>query len=800
MKKILILITIISLSFSVLSCQEDTTAVTTEATTTTIAKTIELTESSVHMSINSVYSIEYTLNFDLDGSEAITFISDDTSVAEVSQLGKITGIAFGECDITVRYDETLETSIHVIVSSNYVITPPTKTVYKAGEAISSFGASMSIYDSDGNFVEEIDINNDMLIDFHFEQTGPQIVKFTYNDLVYGFEVYILDETQELSTFDDAVIITENIIIGEKLEIILTKGNILDFLEIVNNIYDYEEINIYALFASPEGVTKKVSAFWYQDYIERTTAITVDSNLRLEGTVNDTEFDYDLMLNYNNSGNPHFRIRFLPEEIGQYDCLVVVEVNGIQIQTFDKNFVVLDEANEDFKGIVSVDETNNRHFIFGNGESYVAVGQNVAWYTSVQRKYYDYKSWFEQMGAVGMNYARVWMAPWGFSIFWDDVYNYDERQTNMYSLDRTLDLADENDIYIQLCLLNHGMFSAEVNPMWPNDEEQWYISRYGANPYSEIIDNSVSFFTNTEIKNTFKNQLKYIVARYGYSDSIMSWELFNEVTWIETYQASYGNAWHQEMASYIKSIDPYDHLISTSLTNESFLSSEYQVYNIDEIDFVSVHRYGIYNHTLYLPEKQNTVYEIFHKPVIYDEVGYQGWGGAQQYEADPNNVTLHQALWGGALGGGAGTGMNWWWESWIDTYNVYSEYQGIAEYSTHMNLSGENYQAVSSTDQDYDSLDISNPYCGYMGYVVDNRVYLYIFDLSYTLAQQSIASKSGVTITIPELAVGNYQFKVYNTFTGEEVYSQLVNVSSADSYTLNLPAFNEDMAITLELLN
>ena len=42
-----------------------------------------------------------------------------------------------------------------------------------------------------------------------------------------------------------------------------------------------------------------------------------------------------------------------------------------------------------------------------------VGQNVAWYTSRDRRYYDYVSWFGRMGDVGMNYARVWMAAWGF---------------------------------------------------------------------------------------------------------------------------------------------------------------------------------------------------------------------------------------------------------------------------------------------------------------------------------------------------------------------------------------------------
>ncbi len=115
-----------------------------------------------------------------------------------------------------------------------------------------------------------------------------------------------------------------------------------------------------------------------------------------------------------------------------------------------------------------------------------------------------------------------MAAWGFSIFWDDVYDYDTRQGNMNSLDETLELAAENGIYVQLCLLHHGMFSAEVNPMWPNSTNSWYIDKYGANPYAELLANPGLFFTSDLGKMTFKNQLDYIVARWGYSDHILAW--------------------------------------------------------------------------------------------------------------------------------------------------------------------------------------------------------------------------------------------------------------------------------------
>ena len=408
-------------------------------------------------------------------------------------------------------------------------------------------------------------------------------------------------------------------------------------------------------------------------------------------------------------------------------------------------------------------------------------------------HYDYLSWFEQMNDSQMNYARIWMAPWGYSIFWDDLYNYDSRQTRMFSLDRTLEMADDYDIYIQLCLLNHGMFSAEVNPMWPNDENNWYLSRYGANPYSEEIESSASFFSNKDIKDLFKNQLKYIIARYSYSNNIMSWEIFNEVDWIETYTALAVNAWHSEMAEFIKEHDPYEHLISTSLITDSFYSSNFQVFYDENIDFLSIHRYGIYNHTEYLPQRQYIGSGLFNKPIIYDEVGYQGWGGEQQYESDPNNITLHQALWAGALGGGAGTGMNWWWESWIDQYDCYNEYKGIAIYTKNMDLTGDNYQFVTSEVLELNTLSFNQSGIGYMGYIVEDRVYLYIFDEEYALNYQTITTKTNPIINIPNLAPGTYSLKAYNTFTGEIISEGLI----VNDGQFNLPEFNEDIAIMIE---
>ncbi len=794
-KKILSFIMATLLLFALLGCVEKTTT-----TTTTEAIILSLDKTNVLMAIDSTYQITYTLTGTPDSDNTvITFTSDDESIANVSALGQVQGISAGECDIKVAYSETIYQVLTVSVSSGHTIIAPTKTVYSLGDSLNLRGAALEIRDGLGQLVETISITSAMITKYDSTLTGSQIVEITYDDIVYGFEIYILSEKQSASMFADLVLLNESLQVGDKIEFMLTQADVVHFLELIDNVYDYQEISLTGLFTTPTNEVLKVNAFWFQEFEENITYTAVNSSRNLEGTVANTSDDYDLILNYVKTNQPQYRMRFLPETAGDYELELVVKVDGKIIQKFEKAFTV-SESETTYKGQLKVDESNNRHFMFESGESYIPVGQNVGWYTSLDRKYYDYRNWFDKMGAAGMNYARVWMAAWGFSIFWDDVYNYDDRQSNMTSLDNTLDIAKENGLYIQLCLLQHGMFSAQVNPMWPNSTNTWYTSKYGANPYAEYLTNSGQFFTSDLAKDSFKNQLDYIIARWGYSDNIMSFELFNEVDWIETYSAVSGTAWHQEMAAYIKANDPYGHMVTTSVKSDSFLSNVYKVFELDEIDYVNVHSYGIYNHLSTLPTKQNNGFEVFEKPIMYNEVGYSGNGGADQYLRDPNNVTLRQELWAGAMGGGGGTGMNWWWESWIEPYDAYDEFTGVASYLSRLDLVGTNYRVMTKNDVDYHIASLSNTLCSYMGYIVDNRVYAYVYDTGFTLNTQEAVLKSNVTFTVPSVDSGTYQVSYYNTVSGALMSQSTFTHAISGNMTLTLPAFSIDVALIVEPIN
>ncbi len=120
---------------------------------------------------------------------------------------------------------------------------------------------------------------------------------------------------------------------------------------------------------------------------------------------------------------------------------------------------------------------------------------------------------------------------------------------------------------------------------------------GWNP--PFIQNS----SDTGKMNAVKRWLKYCVDRWGaYVDF---WELMNEKSGVD-------NQWYTIAANYIRSIDPYHHLISTSYEQPAHPA----------IDIISPHWYGTEAATASDLETANRIknFKQYNKPIMYGEQG------------------------------------------------------------------------------------------------------------------------------------------------------------------------------------
>ena len=413
-----------------------------------------------------------------------------------------------------------------------------------------------------------------------------------------------------------------------------------------NPFNPEEINVTAIVTSPSGRVIAVPAFYYQEYTRR----LVGSREVLEVV-----------------GKPYWKIRFTPTEVGEYSFYVEVRDRwGNTAKTDAYTFRVLPSSHP---GFVRVSDEDHRYLEFDNGLSAFFVGHDVCWASS--RGTFDYDEWFAAMQESGENLTRIWMAPWCFGIEWrGGAGRYDLAEA--WKLDYVLKLAEERGIYVILCFMNHGQLRRE---------EQW-----SENPYNKAnggpLDRPEDFWTSEEALKLLKRRLRYIVARWGYSTHILAWELWNEVDLTDGYREARAQVvkWHKEMAEYIKEIDPYNHLVTTSFANPDL---DPEVWALREIDIVTVHRYG--------PQGFRDVagsicklivdkWKRYSKPVIVTEFGVDWrWWGEPYYYEDREGVGLHNGLWSAVMAGSPATAMSWWWDNYIQPYDLYYHFRAIANY-------------------------------------------------------------------------------------------------------------------------
>lgn len=286
-------------------------------------------------------------------------------------------------------------------------------------------------------------------------------------------------------------------------------------------------------------------------------------------------------------------------------------------------------------------TKGDRFFWDDGTAYFPMGFNLAWQnTDVP----DLPEAIAKMGKGGVDWTRIWACHWdGKNPWWPE--SKDDRlapgeldQKPLQRWDKLIDACDANGVAFQMVLFHHGQFSSTVNPNWPDNP--WNAAKGG------FLKDPADFFTDPEAKRRTKIWLRTAVARYAASPTLMAWELFNEVEWVDAYK--FGRvadvaAWHTEMAEYIRSIDPYHHLVTSSSSME-----HPEVFAA--MDYLQPHTYPVDVLTTIGGAKFEG------RPGFYGEFG----PGGNTEPADLPKI-VRDGIWAGLLSGQAGAGQYWYWD-------------------------------------------------------------------------------------------------------------------------------------------
>jgi len=540
----------------------------------------------------------------------------------------------------------------------------------------------------------------------------------------------------------------------------------DITNYYSNPFDPEVADVMVEIWGPNQEHYEIPAFWYVPY-------TISSN------------------SFSPNDDGHWMLRFAPESEGQWTISITItdQYGSSTSNTYNVN--AIDEGR---KGFIHCDPNDRQGYRFSDGSPYIPVGMNLCWNDSTIPLNNYFETYLQNMGDNGMNWSRYWLVgfarqalEWG-SDHWSGVYGglgqYSQGPAQL--LDNIMDSHQSNGVYTQLVLEQHGKVSEEVDPTW------------NENPYNAANGGPATtpsqYFSGTESRELIKKKYRYLVARYAYSPHIFTWELFNEVHWVKRdgVSTSTVEAWHREMAAYIKSIDPYQHIIATSADSE-YLE---EMSDTPNLDLLQDHIYTA-DLTDGIADLDNELLNNYWKPVLVGEYGANPNNDAYSDHKDELGDHLRQANWIGSMK--RVPNMFWFWKEYIYPKDLFHIYKPLADYWNEEDPGAQaNLTSITPTVEASAGTEATD-YNSY-GLQSDEAAYIYIRDTRIGDWSDTAETLSGQSLVLSGLPAGNW--RVSYTFPAAETteLGSIITTDGTSDLRIALPNYTRDIAVKIKATN
>lgn len=416
-------------------------------------------------------------------------------------------------------------------------------------------------------------------------------------------------------------------------------------------------------------------------------------------------------------------RFAPCQKGQYQIRFSYQQGGERI--CESPAQMLEVKNSCNKGFLH--PRDNWTLQFDNGEPFRGIGENLCWESRTtddnphlselhqRADLYNYDVMLPKLKQNGGNFTRMWMCSWNFPIdrkadFNNGRYTPSDEYFNpsaVARVDHVVELAEKEGIRIMLCMGQGDVVADEA------------------------------FFTTKEAKDRYRNRLRYIVARWGYSTSVAMWEFFNEIDNIQFQDADNPIPakaivdWHAEMSAYLRSIDPYGHIITTSISHRD-------LEGLNSIKDIDINQKHIYKGTASIPSTILDYEARFGKPYVIGEAGFE-WDWYKDFEkiADGMEMDFTRAMYYGLFNPTPIAPMSWWWE-WFERRGTDKKIAEVRKLSDKMlRAGGGSFEPLKVDVQGGDGYAVR---CG-------KKVFVYIFNPTQSpIHSVKIDLGNGKTIT------------------------------------------------------
>ncbi len=555
---------------------------------------------------------------------------------------------------------------------------------------------------------------------------------------WNSDINVFAATGKLGTIKFTTI---NAKVHEKVEgFFLVKGT-------YSNVYDPDVVKVDAIITRPDLSTITVPCFFYQ---KATYLATGDQWTKQQGA-------------------GYWMLRFSSSQLGQHQVqLKLTDAEG----TLTSALNPLTIAAGDKRGYVKIDSENKQYYRHTTGEPFYPIGINAAWDNTT-----NYTKIINNLGAGKANLVRYWQVPFDRQgLEWKNGSGF-YKGLGVYSQeaaaeqDSIFNLCEVNDVYLQMTIFQHGMFSENVNSNWSD------------NPYNAAnggpLTKAEQYFYNADAKARTKKLLRYIVARWGYSQNLFAWELFNEVnfTGVHPTQSTLWlpgvMSWHDEMGQYLKAQDAFDHPVTTS-------SDETHLVAMDKLAGLDIVQYHLYNANLLSTQitKDKALLATMTRTAVIN-----GEYGLDVNTADVPFDVQRVSIWTGLMT--QVPHLMWVWQNYTNT-----SWSNLFKYPAQYLVDEDFVTQGSPTDWVFD-VSYGAAKLSSAGFRSDKNFYAIVYDGS------NRNNLSNVVCNFSALPSGNYKIILYNLLTGATTTEDR-DFSSEAGKTYTLPAFSKAIAIKVKL--
>jgi len=368
------------------------------------------------------------------------------------------------------------------------------------------------------------------------------------------------------------------------------------------------------------------------------------------------------------------------------------------------------------------------------------------------------------GTIRLEELSLRETPDGPELLWEADVNRSVRgvynQVDCFMLDQLVEAAEQNGIYLMLCVLTRDLYMKDLS----NDKSA---------EYEQAVRDAKKF-------------MRYAVARWGYSTSVAVWEYFNEID-----PGLPTERFYADLGEFLEQIDIYHHLRATSTWSPSAKDCR-----LPQLDIGQLHHYMRPETKEQFKDEVAVVIERTQflrehapgKPALIGEFGLATpkWGLSEYMKQDEKGVHFHNSLWASAFAGPSGTAMFWWWDQ-LDRQDAYGHYRPLAAFLADVSFTGLKPLKAAT----------GNERLRLLGYQGDDCAYLWIFDTDATWWNQVVDKRQPAPIAdagieIRGLRPGDYNLEWWDTHKGKIVRTEEVSCTQNPLQT-RVPSFSGDIA-------